>query len=86
MSREKIYNFIKNRVSKEKLESWTGTLRGFNPRKRDEMLRRFSDRLPALKEINNSIENIVNEFNISREFAGEQLRKLQKEYKIGEFR
>jgi len=82
MNEEKIYNHIKSRISKEKLESWTDTLRGFNPRKRDEMLRRFSNRLMVLNEIYNFVESLVNEFNSNREFVSEQLRKLQKEYNM----
>lgn len=83
MNEEKIYNSIKNRVSKEKLKEWTDTLKGFHPLKRDEMLKRFSDRLPVLTEINNVMEELVKEFNSNREIIGEQLRRLQGEYNLG---
>jgi len=83
MNEEKIYNSLKNRISKEKLEKWTNTLKGFHPLKRNEMLKRFSDRLPVLTEINNFIENFITEFSTSREFIREQLRRLQGEYNLG---
>lgn len=83
MNEEKIYNSIKNRISKEKLEEWTNTLKGFRPLKWNEMLKRFHDRLPVLIEINNFIENSIAEFNTSRERIGKQLRRLQGECNLG---
>lgn len=76
----KIRRFLEDKTTEERIRLWTETLTGFRPLKREEMLRKFGDRLLVLKELDDFVERISVELRVSRDRAREGIRWLQEKY------
>ncbi len=76
----RIRRFLEGKTTKETIKLWTDTLRGFMPLKREKMLRKFGDRLPILKELNDFVERISVELKVSRYDVREGIRWLQRRH------
>ncbi len=76
----KIRRFLEDKTTEERIRLWTETLRGFRPLKREEMLRKFGDRLLILKELDDFVERISVELGVSRDRVREGIRGLQEKY------
>ena len=79
-SDSRIRRFLEDKTTEEAMKLWTETLRGFKPLKREKMLRKFGDRLPVLKELNDFVERISVELEVSRDDVREGIRWLQRKY------
>jgi hypothetical protein len=76
----RIRSFLEDMTSEKQIRLWTKTLTGFQPLKRDEMLREFGDRLPVLKGLNDFVERVSAELKVSRRDVREGIRCLQGKY------
>lgn len=76
----KIRRFLEDKTTEERIRLWTETLRGFRPLKREEMLRKFGDRLLILNELDDFVETVSVELRVSRDRVREGIRGLQEKY------
>jgi len=76
-SDSKILHFLEGKITRDMIRLWTENLRGFQPLKRGEMLRKYRNRLVILKELNDFVENVSVELKISRDRVREGIKKLQ---------
>jgi len=81
-SDSRIRRFLEDTTTKETIKLWTETLKGFMPLKREKMLRKFGDRLPILKELDDFLERISIELKVSRHDVRDGLRWLQGKYEL----
>ena len=79
----RIRRFLEDKTTKETIKLWTETLRGFMPLKREKMLRKFGDRLPILKELNDFVERVSVELKVSRHDVREGIRWIQGKHGLG---
>ena len=79
-SDSRIHRFLEDTTTKETVKLWTETLRGFMPLKREKMLRKFGDRLPVLRALDDFVQRISVELEVSRHDVREGIRWLQGKY------
>lgn len=79
-SDSKIRRFLEDEITEDRIRLWTENLRGFQPLKKEEMLRKYRDRLLMLKELNDFVERVSFELRVTRDRVREGIRELQKKY------
>jgi len=79
-SNSEIRSLLEDKIIEDRIRLWTQTLRGFQPLRREEMLRRYGDRLLTLKELNDFVERVSVELRVARDSVREGIRGLQKRY------